>query len=235
MWIVSELTRRRGALFADEAGRMAHELVAGDVVLTDAIELCDWAAESVHLEHCACCGGDDVSGSWITMRRAGDRILWLPDFRAMTREPVDFSLDEYRPPPYLEARGVAIFAEAELRRVLPELPEPDALRPLTRRDVALALQLESEPLLRRFPDAPRTERGWMIATSEPSLDETLDAFDALLSSWLEDETTPVELAPVDDADAVWIYADEPPGHDWRPLARRLGRLCPRFEPGWAAV
>ncbi len=126
-----------------------------------------------------------------------------------------------------------MFAEAELRRVLPELPE--ALRELTRRDVALALQGESEPLLRRFPDPPRAERGWMIATSESSLADTLDAFDSLLSSWREDDTTPVELRPVGDAAAVWIYADEPPGHDWRPLARHLGRLCPRLTPGWAAI
>jgi hypothetical protein len=230
MWPVTEMTRRSSATHA-----RADELRAGPVRLIDAVQLCAWNDEIVHLEHCECCGGDDASGSWIALRRSGDRVLWVPAFGAMAQEPIDWSSEEYAPPDYVRSRGVPVFLEGDLRRALPELPLLERIRDLTRRDVALALQLESEPLLGRFPAPPRVERGWMIAGSEPSLDETLDALDALLSVWVEDDRSCVELAVALDDRAVWIYAEAERGTDWRPLAHHEGRLALRFEPGLVAL
>lgn len=230
MWHVTEMTRRPSATHA-----RADELRAGPVRLIDAVQLCGWNDEIVHLEHCDYCGGDEVSGSWIALRRAGDRVVWVPAFEAMVQEPIDWSSEEYAPPAYVRSRGAAAFLEADLRRVLPELPPLERIRELTRRDAALALQLESEPLLGRFPAPPRVERGWMIAASEPSLDETLEAFDALLAAWTQDDESCVELAASPDEQAVWIYAEGERGIDWRPLARHDGRLALRFEPGLVAL
>ena len=98
MWPVTEMTRRSSATHA-----RADELRAGPVRLIDAIQLCAWNDENVHLEHCDYCGGDDVSGSWIALRRAGDRVLWMPAFGAMGKEPIDWSSEEYAPPDYVRS------------------------------------------------------------------------------------------------------------------------------------
>jgi len=230
MWPMTQLMRRSSAIHAG-----ADELWCGGVRLTDAVQLCDFQGELVHLEHCACCGGDDVSGGWVALRRAGERVFFMPAFSAMAGEPADSSLEEYAAPAYVRSRGIPVFFDGDLRRIVPEMPPVDRIRPLTRRDAALALELEREPLLGRFPGPPQVERGWMIAASEPSLGETLRQLDALLAVWVEDDRSCVELAAAPDEQAVWIYAEADRGIDWRPLAHHDGRLALRFEPGLVAM
>lgn len=230
MWPMTQVKRRSSAVHAG-----ADELWCGAVRLTDAVQLWAFDGELLHLEHCDHCGGDDVSGDWVALRRAGDRVLWMPAFDAMAAEPRDWSLEEYAPPDYVRARGIPLFIDGDLRPLVPELPPLERVRELTRRDVALALQFESEPLLGRFPAPPRVEHGWMVAASEPSLDETVRELDALLAAWADDDRSAVQLAHAPEEQAVWIYAEGERGIDWRPLARHEGRLALRFEPGLVAI
>jgi hypothetical protein len=173
------------------------------------------------------------------MRRSGERVLLLPAFELW--EPgqnpnsadLDWEMSEYAPPSWMSQHGIPSFVHGALAPLLGGLPPLDALQHLTQREASLALQFENADMLGTFPQVPAPVREFFVTTSEPSLDDVLDAFERRLRS-MHASSQPVELVEQADGEVwFWIEGSSSAAHgrDVMPLARRDGDLLVRFEPG----
>lgn len=133
------------------------QLLFDEIVVANAVELTDWAEESVQLEVCEACGVIHCNpGGWGALRRLGDSVVLIPDFQAMTEGPI-----EYRPPGWMSKPGPALVSGSlveELWAAVPELPAVTGLKPLSGSEAARCMQW-SAPLkvLGEFPAPPRQQ------------------------------------------------------------------------------
>ncbi len=222
MWIVRELDRR--------PSREMHgfeELIADGEVLSNAVNHVDWSEPEVLLNRCTHCGGDDVSDGWVVLRASGELVVLQPRFE----EPAWFCA----PPAAFARRGIAVVPYATLRALVKRLPPLDAIAPWTADDAILALQLESTPLLGRFPEEPHVATDSIVACSKGSLEEGLAALRACIARFRRRGVS-VLLEPLPEGEApVWFYVEGLSPLDWFPIAEIGGVPVPYFAPGLAAI
>lgn len=208
------------------------QLVSGSVQLTDSVNLCDWSEEELHLFRCQYCGGDDRSGGWVSLRRSGPFLLWLPCFELIERFPL--LPGEYWPPEYLESRGIPIMDRDVLCAALTEPFNPAQVAPLTTRDVVRCAQLESKGALGSLAEPIGLRRELITGVGVGDEAAFFNEFESLLREW-DLGTREVQL-DTDEAEPVWVGVAGADGDcSWFPAARRGGVLLLYFEPGIVAT
>lgn len=228
-WLVQRLDVERAVLDFSSSGqgpRTVTQLVADGVVVANATELTSWSGPSSQVEVCDSCGYEGCApGGWVSVRQAGDVVVWIPAFGELARG--DRDGDELAPPAYLKQRGLPCFAGdvavALERAVGSRRPFP----PLTRRELALAFQwVAPAGILGAFPEQPAIRRSAVLAVSSGDRAAVLDRLDALLAgAWADD--APVQLERLSSAEPVELYLDMPMHPGWSPLAivDRRAALC----------
>jgi hypothetical protein len=107
MWELPAVERRAAELDFSSAGlgrRRVTRLVAGSVVLANAVELTDWDGGNIQLVVCEDCGIVHCQpGGWVGPRRAGEYVVFAPDSRLFGTNKTDRT--EYRPPEYVRSLG----------------------------------------------------------------------------------------------------------------------------------
>lgn len=226
MWRIQELEARAVELDFRSSGqgrRNDTSLVADGCRLVNAASLVDFdpASDRVQVEVCEACGTTQCAqGGWISLRRLGAEVLWLPAFQAMSDEQ---NSAEFAPPRYMSQAGLPLFSEATystVRRHVGDLPALADIQPLDSRELALILQWEAPgSLLGSFPDPPRFRRDTVLAVDHGDVTEHVTTMVELLGRALDGAGmfTQSTAAP-----AVSFYLDLPGYPTWSPLV-----LCGR--------
>ena len=198
------------------------QLVAEGEILANAIEFTTWSVDPVQVEVCFDCGVERCApGGWVSPRRSGDRVLWIPAFDELAEDQGEFG-----PPRYFARRGVPLF-EPEAAKTLAKTVgvELEDVRPLTSRDVALLLQwMAPSDLLGAAPAAPRVRREDVLAATSGDRDEALDRLDELLAAAIGSDAEVVLQNRCDEADPIRFFLDLPGHPEWTPLVRIHDRV-----------
>jgi hypothetical protein len=220
MWPVNTLTYEQKLLDFSSAGlgqRRVTSLYADGERLANGLELLEFDAATLQVEVCEDCGIPHcATGGWVSLRRLGSSVLWLPCFDEMGKGGA--AVNEYAPPNY--RYGSPCFGQgtyAQLRSREPRFPPIDDLRPIRSRDLARLMQLEAPGrALGCFPDQPFLKTDLVVA-SDHDRPTVLDALERLLlAAWERD----VPVAATPSATPVTLFLDLPHTPSWTPLAKR---------------
>src|SRR5262245_26545027 len=112
--------------------RAATAVSAAGIRLFNAIELVESERSATRVEIRECCGAPHCApGGWVAFRRIGERVTWVPAWDEM--EEGQWERSEYRPPSFLQSRGVPVFSAPawdRLRALHSGLPDARALPPI---------------------------------------------------------------------------------------------------------
>ena len=122
-------------------GHLWWELLADSIQVSNAVGLSNWDEDPIQLAVCETCGELHCNSSgWVSPRRAGDYVLFMPPFEDM------LLYDGYEPPHFFSSKGAMLLDGvrfAELRRLAPALPDAGQLKPLSGREAVWLLQSEA--------------------------------------------------------------------------------------------
>lgn len=198
------------------------QLVAEGEILANAIEFTAWSVDPVQVEVCSDCGVERCApGGWVSPRRAGEHVAWIPAFDELAEDQGEFG-----PPRYFARRGVPLF-EREAAKTLAKMVgvELEDMRPLTSRDVTLLLQWTAPGrLLGAAPAVPRIRREDVLAATSGDRDEALDRLDELLAAAIGSDADVVLQNRCDEADLISFFLDLPDHPEWTPLVRKHDRV-----------
>ncbi len=224
---------------SSDQGRCAATAVhAAGVCLFNAIERIDVEPRATQVEICAGCGYPHCEpGGWVTFRRIGRRVAWLPAWREM--EAGEWQSTEYRPPSFLSTKGVPFFGEDawdRLRALNPRLPPARDIARLDSREAARLAQWEAPArVLGTFPAEPRLRRELVLAATVGDAAAEALAVDRFLQD-LRAAAGPMTEVP-QEATVVpvefWLDARGTPG--WKAFGRVGDELCLVLEDGTALV
>ena len=239
MWQPTEITIKRRpskARHPRDSTPFRTELLADGVRVSNAVEHVCWDCEPVELFICERCW-ETGSEEWTSIRRTTGHVVIMPAFPKQEEDYWPYS----QSPPFLWERGPLLLDRAqvaELRRLVPELPEIDAFKPLTAREAVKLLFFEAPPdvLGRAWTYSTYKvvyKRESILATDHESDEEALEALDRLLETG-SNSVAPVELRLLSNADRpVSFFFDRPRGFaEWRPLAFVGGQARLLLEPGY---
>ncbi|HEU4391992.1 MAG TPA: hypothetical protein VFV34_29670 [Blastocatellia bacterium] len=203
------------------------QLVSEGVVLTNALELVDWNEDPTQFLICEACGSVHCKqGDWVSVRRAGLMLLFLPAFDELYDGP-SRSI-EYGPPLYIRKRGIAemkVETYESLRNDSSSFPAFQQIRLLTMKEAILSFQWEA-PLeaLGRLPGPCRFREELFLAASEGDLSDQIGAIERFVAENLNKEE-PVELRKISDSDhAISLYLDNRECWEWRPLLYEVNEV-----------
>ena len=231
MWTVDDIELVPVELDFSSSGqgrRAATAISAGGVRLINAIELVDVEPAATQVEVCECCGISRCSpGGWVTFRRIGQSVVWLPAWDEM--EKGAWEVSEYRPPSFLATKGAPMFPLASwerLRALHRALPASEAIPGINSREIARLCQWTAPGrLLGEYPSEPRVRRDLVIAVTEGDLPTEIRAVDrslqdhygALVPTHLTAESAVIE--PIE----FWLDLPGTPG--WKRFAHVEDRVC----------
>jgi hypothetical protein len=225
MWHVESIEHVPRVLDFSSSGQGLREvttLIADGICIANAVSLLDFANidERLQVHICENCGVTGCEpGGWITLRRLGSAILWVPCFEAMAADVA--AAREYAPPTY--ERGLPIFGAVTyeaLRRHIPEFPPIELVAPLRSRDAIRLLQWHAPGrVLGRFPDPPRLRREAVLASDLGELDRAVDALEATVAGAWENDRP---LREVENGNAKCFYLDLPGTPAWAPITEEIG-------------
>lgn len=231
MWTVEDIELVPVELDFSSSGqgrRAATAITAGGVRLINAIELVDVEPAATQVEVCECCGYSHCSpGGWVTFRRIGHSVVWLPAWDEMEKGAWEGS--EYRPPSFLATKGVPMFSRASwerLRALHPEFPASEKIPGINSREIARLCQWSAPGrLLGEYPSEPRVRHDLVIAVTEGdrsteigAVDRSLhDHYGALDPMHLIAEKKAIE--PIE----FWLNLPGTPG--WKSFAHVEDQVC----------
>ncbi|MEO1246214.1 MAG: hypothetical protein AAFX56_11090 [Pseudomonadota bacterium] len=139
-----KIGRRRLDFSSSGQGRFeATEVFAGDTKIVNAIELLDFSDGLVQVLVCEACGITGCEpGSWVAIRRAEDKVIFVPAIEAMQEG--DWEMNEYSPPRYIRKNGPLVFsfdAYEELRSRTGRFPAATNVKEITSKEALGVLQL----------------------------------------------------------------------------------------------
>jgi hypothetical protein len=221
---------------SEQGTRRDTSLLADKRRIVNAVGLVDVsaAADRVQVEVCEECGFTHCApGGWVSLRRFGSRVLWMPAFSSMAAEP---SSAEYEPPAYMSKVGLPAFSEeayAVVRENACGFPSSDKLVHLGSRELLLILQWEAPgKILGKFPEAPRLREDALLAVDRGDLADCREALVGLIhQGW----SHPQALVPcsADERTSFFIDHREHPG--WSPLLKSEMGWGLSLGPGLDAV
>jgi hypothetical protein len=214
---------------SDGGKQTTRALVADGEVLVNSVDLAGpddhdrfevQVCEECGLVHCS-------AGGWVSARRIGDVLVWIPAFGSMTD---DWSINEYGPPDILRRRGCPSFRGKVLVSLLDALAWHERMplvQPLLLREAVLIAQFEApNRVLGRFPEPARLGRSRIIAADPGNLDAELTILGECLTAAACSRSEAVAVAATAH---LTLYHDDRAVTEWQPISRdRHGGLALRL-------
>lgn len=227
MWEIKNPAIQKSRLDFTSSGQgfyEASQLVAGGVVLMNAIELTEFDEDAVQLLICNQCGIVGCrSGNWVSPRKSGDFILLIPAFEKMEGDA--WSETEFAPPQYLKKEGAAYFnleTYENLRRLISRFPAIEKIKNLKMSE-AMRLAQDKMPL-RIFGAPPEInvqpdKFGYIIASSGGEATENLRKIEEILRQNYKNDS-PAKIRPAAaDEEIIHLFVDAVEFTDWQALVK----------------
>lgn len=239
MWWLSDLQPAPYVLGEGSSGTGPYAVTAvfaDGVPLINGIEAIEVLADGTQVHVCDDCGTPGCApGGWVSFRRIGPTVLWLPAWEWM--EEGDDAKREFGPPSYLRDVGIPALSTdlwERLRRLVGELPAFEAVPALSSREAVRMCQWSAPGrLLGRFPSAPALRRELVLAVTRGERRAELDAIDACLSRHLEADWPLSVVRPPRDVQPVELWIDVPGTPGWTGFGHAGGRTCLMFDENLA--
>jgi hypothetical protein len=224
MWIPTGFERRPTTIQSENGPAFGGtELWADDVLISQAIEHVAWDKDPIHLAACTnCLKGDCSDGAWLSIRRAGNYVLFLPSFWPWLE---DDSYDQgYDDPPAFLQKGARLLDRSrylDLRSLVPALPALADLQPLAGWQTVRLLRFEAPLEVLGEASAPvRFERDLLSGTDFRSGDDVaVNRLDQMLEAWMNSYVPIALKRPRWWHNPVTFYlAQGPCSAEWQPLA-----------------
>jgi hypothetical protein len=241
MWNVEDFEIVPVALDFSSSGqgwRSATAIEAAGVRLFNAIELIDVEATATQVHVCEGCGIPRCSsGGWVTFRRLGDRVVWIPAWDKMADSA--WEQTEYNPPFFMESKGAPVFGSAtweRLRVVQGSLPACDDLPWINSRETARLCQWSAPGrVLGEYPVEPRIRRDLFLAGTEGDLAAEMSDVDMYLRAHFR-AVRQMVLVPVDaEVKPIEFWLDLPDTPGWTSFGHVGSNLCFLFGGSVALV
>jgi len=213
-------------------------LEAAEIQVVNALELVHWEDYGIQVEvcdHCGCSGCG--AGNWISLRRLGDSVVWIPFWSEMLKG--EWELSEYSPPYFLRKHGVPIFSAHDwslLKELIGSIPPIHEIPCLTASEMALIIQAEAPGrVLGEFPQPPKLYKDLIVAVTEGELSDWVRSLQECLSeSW--SSQVPVDCQSIDSTmKQVEFWMELPGAPSWTPLVQSPNGLYLQSGVGHACV
>lgn len=222
MWSVTAIETRAIELDFRSSGqgvRADASLVAGSTRLVNAAGLIEYdpTSDRVQVQVCEECGFTHCApGGWVSLRRLGDNVAFLPAFAAMSK---DARSSEYSPPRYIQDRGAPLLSASiyvDLCSHVRRLPALTDIRPLSLHEAALVLQWEAPGrILGTYPEVPAIRQEFIASVDYGDREQLIAVLARLLAESWRDGTHAVQRSEVQPRS---FFLDLP-GHPlWSPFA-----------------
>ena len=241
MWSVEVIEASAVELDFSSSGqgrRAATAVSASGIRLFNAIEHVDVNPIATQVEVCEQCGITHCSsGGWVTFRRLGERVVWVPAWDEM--EKGEWEMSEYRPPSFLQTQGAPVFSAPAWHRIRAlhhELPDAQALLQINSREAARLCQWSAPGrVLGTFPALPRTRRDLLISVTDGDLGAAAECVDQCLRDHCE-ELQAMELVPQHISMApIEFWLDLPGTPSWKSFAHIDTQACCLIDDQLALV
>jgi hypothetical protein len=237
MWIPKRFERKAVAIQSENGPAIAGtELWADDVRISPAVERVAWGEDPIHLKGCTdCLTGNCLDGAWLSVRRAGSYVLFLPSFWWWLED--DWYDKDYDDLPAFLQKGAMLLDRAhyaDLRSLVPALPVVAELQPLAGWEAVRLLRFEAPvDILGKAAEPVRFRRALVLHTDwwGPE-DMAIKNLEQLLETWV-DSYEPVALKhlPLNNVPVSFYLADGPRSVEWQPLSSGLRNLL-LLAPGY---
>jgi hypothetical protein len=245
MWLPKTIHTRKTLLNLRSSGQNSievTELFADETRISNGVELNNWGDDPVQLIVCDGCGTIQCnSGNWAMLRKAGKFVLFIPSFEDMLQG--DWEFDEFAPPYFMKKLGAVILTEEqykELRRLVPQIPQINLIKPLTLQEIAWLIQWEApDKILGEFPDIFQFKKETLLATNQESDEVAAVKLVEMLKDAASSKET-VELIPIFDQSAfVSFFLDGFTYTEWCPMLEEKDTyhliLAPGFQVNLSGV
>ena len=220
----------------NEPAFVGTELWADDVQICCAVERVNWDEDPVHLRGCTdCLTGDCVDGAWLSIRRAGSYMLFLPSFWWWLEDNLyDKGYDD--PPAFLQ-KGAMLLDRAlyaDLRSLVPMLPAMAKLQPLAGWEAVRLLRFEAPvEVLGKASEPVKFHPGLVLHSDWWGPDyQAVKVLEELLESWVDSyEPVALKRLPMYNVPVSFYLSSGPRSVEWQPLSSGLRDLL-RLEPGY---
>lgn len=266
LWPISRVTKDLGKSVSHRHGSQPVERLFFDAwEASSDVRLVDWQAGCFQVLICEFCASEGcASQGWITLRRAGAYVLWMPTFdrlevgpQTLPEKPPEDRLSvhglqpfnrawfdaEYGPPDYVYAKGIPLLDRdryGQARNLVPALPRIEEIPPLTAHEAVRMMQWESPRSAWIWgQDAEHVNAsGFVLAIGGGSGGEVeipARRLDVLLERW-RGCSAPVSLTPAQAEERpVTFFVDAYGFPEWSPLILRDGIPCLYVVPGYVVT
>jgi hypothetical protein len=223
---------------SSQGRRAATAVSASGIRLFNAIEYVDVEPRATQVEVCEDCGITHCSpGGWVTFRRIGERVIWIPAWDKM--EKGEWEMSEYSPPSFLQSQGAPVFSAPawdRIRTLHRGLPDAQALPEINSREAARLWQWSAPGrVLGTFPAVPRIRRDLLIAVTSGDLGAQAECVDQCLRDHHEAQQA-VELVPQHLSMApIEFWLNLPGTPSWKNFAHTDTQACCLIDDGLALV
>jgi hypothetical protein len=229
MWEINEPTISKTILDFSSSGQSSREvsqLIAGNTVLMNGLELTEWIEDGTQALICSSCGYPGCeSGGWVAFRKAGNRVFLIPAFELIEGEKDRYN-DEYAAPSYISKQGIPFFDLSTYNALISAnvgFPSVDRISQLRLSEAARLVQMEAP--YRLFGDPPRVtlqrdKENLVVAASEGEHKNILAEVLAILTDLYNDQG-PAQLTETGaDGDVVSVFLDADEFVEFKCLVRR---------------
>jgi hypothetical protein len=229
MWTASNFStyQRQFDFSSSEQGKPTYTtLKADDEVLINMIELFDSDDNSTFQFHiCEHCGFTQCQpGNWLSIRRSGNYILFIPAFDEILQEP---ELNEYAPPSFFNTKGTFVLTTnqfEELKEKVPAFKKLDVLKQLTGFEASSLYKWDTpHRMFGQFPNFKSLRTDHILHTTE--FDEQ-KVFSIILDKLKNLEAAnKAELIAIENTEtAISIFLDSSPTTEWKALCTTANNI-----------
>jgi hypothetical protein len=193
------------------------------ITLVNSLEAVDSEDDPVQVLVCSGCGQTHCEpGGWVSFRRLGHWVAWIPAFDRMEKS--RGAAVEYHPPDYVRNRGVPLLepgVQAVLKYEVPALFDVAGIREITaHEDEAVRLLQFQAPAsaLGSFPQDVAISRSRFLATNAGVLEPALTLLDRAVQRGFACRSSLRPMPADGELNPVEFIIDAPGYPTWSPIA-----------------